>query len=99
LYKKTHVLSERKKVIEIKDQLNTIEDRVSFIKRTLVVITSIIVILNLFTLFYYFNSITLIVKLSALIYIFILILIMFFISHLKNNAKKLKFLIYQKQKL
>lgn len=88
------------KIIEqVYGKLIHVRNKINFSKRVLAIITSIVIVLNLFTLLYHFNKIVLIFKVSILFIICYTLLLFFYINYLKSRCKKLEHSIYQEQKL
>lgn len=94
-----HVLGKIAKIKGLKNQLTEINDKIYFVKRVFIITTTIIVLLDIFTLFYYFESIISTLKITGGFLILFIIAITLYINQLKSNSQKIKLLMYQEQKL
>lgn len=92
-------MEKTKKIEHIHEQLINKRERINSIKIVLVIILSTITIINLFTLFYYYNQLYIILEISILFLILTLIVSTMCLNILKNRCKKLEYLIYEEQKL
>jgi len=92
-------LGKQKKIEQIHNQLKEKRKKIIRAKKYLVQLISIVLIFNLFTLFYYFNKFILIIEISITLIIVSFLLMYIYINSIKNNCIELEQIIYRKQKL
>jgi hypothetical protein len=92
-------LGETKKIEQIHNQLINKRSKINHSKGVFKIVISIILILNIFTLLYYFNKIELIVIISVFFIIVGFILKHLYTNAIKNSCKRLEYIIYKNQKL
>ena len=90
---------DRKDNLVKRNQFNDVNERICLTKRVLVIIISIITILNLFILFYYFEHLLKAVIISVSLIVLLIIANSFYVNHLNKNLNNLKSIMYQKQQL
>ncbi len=92
-------MGKQKKIEQIHNQLKEKRKKIIRAKKYLVQLISIVLIFNLFTLFYYFNKFILIIEISITLIIVSFLLMYIYINSIKNNCIELEQIIYRKQKL
>lgn len=87
------------KIRKLQNQLNTLSKRFYFVKKILLIVATVVTLINVYILFYSFNSIVLAIKISSGFFSVIIIGIVLYRNQLKFDTQKIEFLIYQELKL